>query len=32
MQEFYQNRILVVTTDETIMLEFSEDIDPRIKN
>ena len=32
MQEFYQNRILVVTTDETIMLEFSEDIDPRINN
>ena len=30
MQEFEQNRVLVVTTDETIMLEFSDDIDPRI--
>lgn len=32
MKEFEQNRVLVVTTDETIMLEFSEDIDPRINN
>lgn len=30
MKEFEQNRVLVVTTNETIMLEFSEDIDPRI--
>lgn len=32
MKEFEQNRVLVVANDETIMLEISEEIDPRINN
>ena len=30
MKQFEQNRILIIYTDETIMLEKSEEIDPRI--
>ena len=31
MKQFEQNRILIIYTDETVMLEQSEEIDPRIK-
>ena len=31
MKQFKQNRILIIYTDETVMLEQSEEIDPRIK-
>ena len=30
MKQFEQNRILIIYTDETVMLEQSEEIDPRI--
>lgn len=30
MKQFEQNRILIIYTDETVMLEKSEEIDPRI--
>jgi hypothetical protein len=30
MKQFKQNRILIIYTDETVMLEQSEEIDPRI--
>lgn len=30
MKQFEQNRILIIYTDETVMLENSEEIDPRI--
>jgi hypothetical protein len=32
MKQFEQNRILIIYTDETIMLEKSEEIDPRIRS
>lgn len=32
MKQFEQNRILIIYTDETVMLEQSEEIDPRIRN
>jgi hypothetical protein len=31
MKQFEQNRILIIYTDETSMLEQSNEIDPRIK-
>ena len=31
MKQFKQNRILIIYTDETVMLEQSEETDPRIK-
>lgn len=31
MKQFKQNRILIIYTDETVMFEQSEEIDPRIK-
>lgn len=31
MKQFEQNRILIIYTDETVMLEQSEEIDPRIR-
>ncbi len=32
MKQFKQNRILIIYTDETVMLEQSEEIDPRIRS
>lgn len=32
MKQFEQNRILIIYTDETIMFEQSEEIDPRIRS
>ena len=32
MKQFEQNRILIIYTDETVMLEKSEEIDPRIRS
>ena len=32
MKQFEQNRILIIYTDETVMLEQSEEIDPRIRS
>ena len=32
MKQFEQNRILIIYTDETVMLEQSNEIDPRIRS
>ena len=32
MKQFEQNRILIIYTDETVMFEQSEEIDPRIRS
>ena len=32
MKQFEQNRILIIYTDETMMLEQSDDLDPRIRS
>ena len=32
MKQFEQNRILIIYTDETVMLEASEELDPRIRS
>ena len=31
MKQFEQNRILIIYTDQTVMLEASEELDPRIR-
>ena len=32
MKQFEQNRILIIYTDQTVMLEASEELDPRIRS
>lgn len=32
MKQFEQNRIIIIFTDETVMLEASEELDPRIRS